>query len=128
MTEHGRVPVCDDVSGTSDPHCFHAHFLLFPSAPQIEEQARGHFASIEEAPSLTDALALAQAHEEYFLLSEHPTRFVIMTLPGRMIRQFVRMLVSDALGKPELANWRRYANRDEAAAGAAGLRPFFSRS
>ena len=128
LTEHGRVPVCDDVSGTTDPHCFHAHFLLFPAAPSIEGEARGYFSSVETAASLGDALILAQAHEEYFLLSGHPAEYVVMTRPGRMIRQFVRMLVSDALGQPELANWRRHANRDGAAAAAAGLRPLFGRS
>src|SRR5689334_15782005 len=35
ITEHGRVPVCFDPSGTSDPHCYHAHFLLFPGVPEI---------------------------------------------------------------------------------------------
>lgn len=122
MTEHGRVPLCDDISGTTDPHCFHAHFLLFPGAPDVEPDARGYFAGVEVAPSLSDALAVAQAHNEYFLLSPDPSRFLIMTRPGRLIRQFARMLVADKLGRSELANWRKYANRHQVIVNARSLR------
>jgi len=122
LSEHGRVPVCDDVSGTTDPHCFHAHFLLFPGAPEVESSASGHFARVEIATSLGAALTLAQGHEEYFLLSPNSARFLVMTRPGRMIRQFVRMLVADSLGQPHLANWRAHANRDQAVAAARSLR------
>lgn len=125
LTEHGRVPVCIDVSGTTDPHCYHAHFLLFPGAPDVEAGARGHFARVENASSLDEALALAYAKEEYFLLSPDPERYLVMTRPGRLIRQFVRLLVADSIGRPELASWRRYPSRDEAVATARDLRSRF---
>lgn len=122
LSEHGRVPICDDISGTTDPHCFHAHFLVFPGAPNVEADASTFFAQVEIAQSLSDALRLARAHEEYFLLSPNPSKYLVMTRPGRMIRQFVRMLVAERLGRPELANWRRHANRDQALADARSLR------
>ncbi len=127
MTEHGRVPACVDVSGTTDPHCFHAHFLLFPGAPPTEERAREHFKTAEEAGTLAQAMQLASAHEEYFLFSLTPERFVILTRPGKLARQFARFLVADALGDGSLANWRGSPRPDQAKSDAAELRGFISR-
>ncbi len=124
MTEHGRVPACVDASGTSDPHCYHAHFLLFPAAPSIEEKAREHFAKAEPANCLADAMEIAASHEEYFLLSPSANRFLVLTRPGRLIRQFARFLVADALGKSSLANWHRFPALEEAVSEAAELKSF----
>ena len=126
LTEHGRVPLCLDVSGMTDPHCFHAHFLLFPGAPDIEATACSYFARTECATSLREALAVACQYDEYFLLSAHPDRFVVMTRPGRIIRQFARLLVAEAFGRSELANWRRLSQYEEAAQTARELRNQFN--
>jgi hypothetical protein len=125
VTEHGRLPVCVDVSGTSDPHCYHAHFLIFPGAPPVETTARSYFRKAESASSLEEALEIARSHEEYFLLSPDPHRFIIMTRPGRLIRQFARLLVAESLGSPELANWRHHSLREDAALNASELRGLF---
>lgn len=125
LSEHGRVPLCVDLSGTTDPHCYHAHFLLFPGAPSIEEKATAHFATVKKAASLKEALTLAAAFNEYFLLSPTGQQFLVMTRPGRIIRQFVRLLVSEAIGTPELANWRNDSSREEAALMADQLRRLF---
>jgi diadenosine tetraphosphate (Ap4A) HIT family hydrolase len=122
MTEHGRVHTCIDVSGTTDPHCYHAHFLLFPAAPRIEDQALEHFAKAEEAPTLIDAMRFAAQHEEYFFFSPSPDRFLVLTRPGKLVRQFARFLVADALDASDLANWRRFPSFDEAANQAAELK------
>jgi hypothetical protein len=108
----------------SDPHCFHAHFLLFPGAPDLETTARSYFARAAYASSFEEALKMARVHPEYFLFSPDPSRFVILTRPGRLIRQFARLLVAEALGNPERANWRRFPLREEAVSTAAELRQF----
>jgi hypothetical protein len=122
MTEHGRVPACVDVSGTSDPHCYHAHFLLFPAAPPVEEEARKRFAKAEEASTLAGAMEIAALHEEYFLLSASAESFIVLTRPGKLVRQFARLLVADALGESNLANWRRFPGLEQAVSEAAQLR------
>jgi hypothetical protein len=122
VTEHGCVPVCVDVSGTSDPHCYHAHFLLFPGAPIIETAVRAPFAVAQEAASLDEALKIASKQEEYFLFSPTDTRFLVLTRPGRLVRQFSRMVVASALGEEKLTNWRKFPNRESAVADAAELR------
>lgn len=125
VTEHGRLPVCVDVSGTSEAHCYHAHFLFFPGAPLIDNVARTHFACVEEACSLREALDIARSHSEYFLLSPKPDSYLVMSRPGRIARQFSRLLVAKALGRPELASWRKHPMRDTALATTAELRPLF---
>jgi hypothetical protein len=121
LTEHGRLPVCVKPT-VADRHCLHAHFLLFPGVPDIAEEARGYFAEVQVTPTLEQALAIARAHEEYFLLSPRTDSFYVMTRPGRLIRQFARLLVAEAVGQPERANWARYPDRERAEATAAELR------
>jgi hypothetical protein len=122
MTEHGRLPVCVDVSGSTDPHCYHAHFLLFPGAPLLETKAREYFAIAETTTSLEEALAAARVHQEYFLLSPSLQRFIVMTRLGKLMRQFARYLVAEELGHPELANWRRFPALETALGHAQALR------
>lgn len=125
LTEHGRIPVCVDVSGTTDPHCYHAHFLLFPGVSNIEDRAKEYFARVESACSLADAMAIAGAHAEYFLISGTRDSFQVLSRPGKLIRQFARVLVADALGVPARANWRKYPEEQEAIRNASLLREKF---
>ena len=124
LTEHGRLPVC--VPTAADRHCLHAHFLLFPGAPDIVEEARRYFAEVAVAPTLEQALAIAHAHEEYFLLSPLANGFFVMTRPGRLIRQFARLLVAEAVGHPERANWARHPDKERVEATATELRRIVS--
>ena len=121
LTEHGRMQVCRSTSA-ADAHCYHAHFLLFPGAPPVEVQARSHFATVSTYRTLQDALSAARMEKEYFLFSPKPGQFFIMSRRGRLIRQFARLLVAEAIGLPRTADWARFPNRDQAAATATSLR------
>ncbi len=127
MTEHGRLPVCVDHSGTSEPHCYHAHFLLFPGAGDLEKSARSYFKKTDAFDSLSAALESTKSLEEYYLFSSTPSSFLIMTRPGRIIRQFSRYLVAESQSRPELADWRRHPLRNEAVLMAQTLRELFVR-
>jgi len=122
VTEHGRIPVCFDPSGTSDPHCYHAHFLLFPGVPDVVQAARPYFAVVERAPSLRLALEQTAEAKDYFLISPSATEAYVMTRPGRIIRQFARVLVADAIGDSRRANWRKFPERESCANTAKILR------
>jgi hypothetical protein len=111
ITEHGRVPVCLGQSGTSDPHCYHAHFLFFPGVPDIVEVASRYFPRVQTTSSLGEALTLASEAKDYFLISPNAKEAHIMSRPDRLMRQFARVLVADAVGKPKLASWRKYPDR-----------------
>ena len=112
ISEHGRVPACIDPSGTSDPHCYHAHFLLFPGGPNVVGEARSYFAHVQETTTLGRALELATEAKDYFLISPTATEAHLMTRPGRIIRQFARVLVADAIGESRRANWRNFPERE----------------
>src|ERR1017187_10505376 len=101
MTEHGRVPVCTDAFGNSDPHCYHAHFLLFPGVPDLSNIAAPYFAAAQDALCMKDALKIGLALKEYFLLSPNSGSFYIMSRPTRLVRQFARLLVADSVSAPD---------------------------
>ncbi len=122
VTEHGRYPVCDFINNTS-PHCYHAHFLMFPAAPDVpESDAAKHFERAESFAALADALNYARENTEYFLFSPEESRFVVFTKPREYVPQLARLLVASKLGIPLQANWRQFPRRAEACHTAANLR------
>lgn len=122
VTEHGRLPVCDYAAGRAESHCYHAHFLFFPGAPDVEAEATRHFATVDTLPALHGALARARDSHEYFLLSPHPHKFSVMTGQQKLPRQFARTLVANAIDRPDHADWKRFPRADAAHEVAAILR------
>lgn len=121
LTEHGRIPVCTESTHRPDPHCFHAHFLLFPGVPAVEHTARAYFGRVATATDMREALQMVDDDEGYFFLSPNLSRFLVLTPPVLFIRQFSRLLVADAIGKAGLADWRKHPQLDRAKAMAAQL-------
>lgn len=115
ITEHGRFPICDgEVAGYDDPHCYHAHFLVFPGAPNPVSYVRSYFREAAEFTDLQAALEHAHGDEEYFLFSPSRGSFFVMTGGLNLPRQFARCVIAISMGRPELADWRRTPNRDDA--------------
>jgi hypothetical protein len=128
LTEHGRLGACVGPSGASDPHCFHAHFLLFPGVPNIVENARSYFAEDRLSSTLSNAMQIAnESPDEYFLVSGSVDSFHIMTRPSELIRQFARWLVAGALNTPEKANWQEFPDEQNALRCAQDLREVFKK-
>jgi len=125
LTEHGRVPVCAGTSGEHESHCFHAHFLLFPSSPDVMGQVEKQCELFFSAESLTNALSLASDLPEYFLISPSPQNYRVFRSVGRLPRQFARHLVASELGLPELSDWRLHAGYSNAKQAAIRLRESF---
>src|SRR5262249_12789198 len=90
--------------------------------PEVAEQAQSHFAETVRATTLEEALTFARKQKEYFLLSPGPSQFLVMSRPGSLIRQFARLLVAEATGHPEKANWTRFPDKERAQEDAAELR------
>jgi hypothetical protein len=123
LTEHGRMPVCHGVVGAAERHCFHAHFLLFPSAPSILGLAVPYFASVTQHTDLRSALLeAARTNQEYFLVSPTPDQVFVMQRPIRMMRQFSRCLVAAAVGRPSHADWQAKPDVELARKYASDLR------
>lgn len=119
MTEHGRVPACVNDGDEHDAHCFHAHFLLFQAASDIEEMAAEYFMRCEIFDRLGQALEYASTSENYHFLSPHSKRYLVFTGALNVPRQFFRNLVAIAEAQPERADWRCQPNRDQAVENAA---------
>lgn len=128
ITEHGRVPVCAPTKANADPHCYHAHLLLFPGIEDITTEAAKNFKTVSTVTTLPEAMAIARNCEEYLLISPSPQKFSILTRPGTLIRQFTRTLVADSIGRPDMANWRKYPDFERASRMAEILRQTLGKS
>ena len=113
LTEHGNTPLCQ-VDDAKSIHCFHPHFLLFPNAPDIVPAAIDYFGSCKRFTNLTEAINATQDAEQYILISPNKTDYYLFLPTSGFPRQFIRMLVAEAIGKPHLASWRDHPNLDEA--------------
>jgi diadenosine tetraphosphate (Ap4A) HIT family hydrolase len=122
ISEHGRLPVCDYVAGRTESHCYHAHFLMFPCAPRVEDTAARHFDSVHKFSTLENALAMARQSHEYLLLSPVPSDFYVMIGCNDLPRQFARTLVASSIDRPEQADWKAFPCEDDATRIAAELR------
>ena len=105
ITEHGRVATCVyAVTEAHEPHCLHAHRLLFPGEPEVD--LRLVASQVESYP---DPLA-AFEHFEWagqYLYSETPNgSCALARAPRRLPRQLLRRLVAHRLDDDEAADWQ----------------------
>jgi hypothetical protein len=105
ITEHGRVAACvHALTAAHEPHCLHAHRLLFPGIPRVD---LGLLAS--NVQSFGDFRA---AHRSFnwpgqYLYSESPDGTCeIARAPWRIPRQALRRLVARSLGIEAAADWQ----------------------
>lgn len=121
VTEHGRMAVCSDNIG-HDNHCFHAHFLLFPGAPDITQDSSSYFLNNKVFHDINDALSYAATFDEYFLVSKNEHEHTVFSGPLNMPRQLARVLVAAKLDRLDLGDWKNAPRREEAVRIAAELR------
>lgn len=121
VTEHGRMAVCTDDT-EHDHHCFHAHFLLFPGAPDITSVSSSYFRQSKHFGDIEEALTYAASFDEYFLSSESGDRHTLFAGPLNMPRQLARILVASQLGRLNIADWKQAPRRDDALRIAHSLR------
>jgi hypothetical protein len=127
VTEHGRLPACLGSGGATEPHCYHAHVLIFPGAPSVEALAVQHFEEVLLFDTMEEAILAARRNAfEYFLLSSAPDRFLLMLRPRFAVRQLGRVLVATALDTPDTFDWQQFPRRDDAQQFAATLRSALS--
>ncbi len=120
VAEHGRVAPCVHAATVAhDPHCLHAHRLVFPGVASID---------------LTQAARDVETYEDFrtacqnfdwpgqYLYSEAPDgRCQISVAPGRLPRQFLRGLVAREVGSVALADWRSHPRLEVVEAGRQRL-------
>lgn len=122
ITEHGRVPPClSEYARTHEPHCLHAHRLVFPGSPLFDlvEVARG--LEVRSFCTFRDAAASFRDPGQY-LYVEHPDGGCqLASVRGPLPRQFFRRVVAATSGVPELADWREHPSHDLIHAASARL-------
>jgi hypothetical protein len=123
VTEHGRMAVCVDYE--HDPHCFHAHFLVFPGVSDISDLAESYFSSFEGFDDLESALKYAATLDEYLFVSPKNDKFNIFAGPLNVPRQLARYLVGWRTGASHLSDWRAFPELEQAKSMAQGLRAIF---
>jgi diadenosine tetraphosphate (Ap4A) HIT family hydrolase len=110
MTEHGRVPVCNEDGDPHESHCFHAHFLLFSTERDIETVASTFFMESSTFDNLSLALRYASTQESYYLLSPNSKKHVVFHGPLNVTRQFFRSIVAVMEDQGEKPDWREHPN------------------
>ncbi len=121
ITEHGKLPVCF-ADETPDQHCFHPHFLAFPSAPNIQLEAHNFFDSSQVFNELSAAVEFGMSKPQYLLVSPSSSICEVFYDVSVLPRQVARALVAEVLGKPGIADWRKHPNQDGAESIAKNLR------
>lgn len=102
-TEHGRVPVCiNAATNRHEPHCLHAHRLLFPGISEITKHLDSpitpwaHF-----EPGASSPIPSGQ----YLWCRHDDGRVDLASVNSPLPRQFFRSIVALERGTPELADW-----------------------
>jgi hypothetical protein len=107
VTEHGRVAACVHTATTRhEPHCLHAHWLLFPGAPVVD--LRPIASNVERYDSFHEAYHAFEWPGQY-LYSEAPGDGCwIAPAPRAVPRQLLRRVVARSLGVEAAADWQAH--------------------
>ncbi len=111
VTEHGRVAACVHTATVRhEPHCLHAHWLLFPGAPVVD--LRLVASTVKRYNSFHEARRAFDWPGQY-LYSEAPGGGCWIA-PARLPvpRQLLRHLVARSLGAEDAADWRAQPGLD----------------
>ena len=107
--EHGRVAVCvAPATARYEPHCLHAHRLVFPGVSTFDVQATAPVFGWRAFPDFSSARAHWTDPAQY-LYVEQPNGACHMATATRPLgRQFFRGVIAAQVSSPELADWRRF--------------------
>lgn len=112
ITEHGRVPNCDFNEPTQEPHCYHAHQLIFPVCTDLVPELRSAFHdNISQYADFAEAHKQCDATDEYAYY-EDSSGIAYVAKHAKFPRQFFRMLVADKVGHIERVDWRNWQGWD----------------
>jgi len=105
ITEHGRVATCvHAITDAHEPHCLHAHRLLFPGEPAVDLRL-----IVSHVQSYSNSLAAFDGFNwpgQYLYSEAADGSCSLARAPRRLPRQLLRRLVAHRLGLDEAADWR----------------------
>ena len=108
ITEHGRVPNCDFYDLKREPHCYHAHQLLFPVQIDLKPDLYSAFGGkVKQYDSFAEAHKSCHSTNEYAYYEDaNGTSYVAED--AEYPRQYFRMLVADKIGHIERVDWHNF--------------------
>ena len=101
--EHGRTGSClhDETGGT---HCYHAHLHLVPTPLSVVNEMRS-CQNIIHIPDWDAFRTLYRQSKYSYILAKEKDGLGIAFNPTAIRRQYLRSIVANFYGKPDLADW-----------------------
>ena len=107
MTEHGRVAACvAQIAATYEPHCLHAHRLVFPGTERVDLHDVPAQLVVQEFASFDAVYRGFSPPAQYLYTEAVDGSCQVAGYPGRMPRQIMRRLVAAERGELDRADWR----------------------
>jgi hypothetical protein len=107
ITEHGRVPPClGEALRRHEPHCLHAHRLVFPGVPDLDLSAVLPASRVRRFDSFLNAKLVHRDSGQYLYAEDPDGTCEVASVCGGVSRQFFRRLVASRLGIYEYADWQ----------------------
>lgn len=112
--EHGRVAPCvAPAVRRHEPHCLHAHRLVFPGHARLDLGAVAPGMTLRRYATFAEAHAASAWPGQYVYAEDPDGSCQVGEVEGPLPRQFLRAVVAAQQGRPELADWRRSPRRHE---------------
>ena len=122
VTEHGRVSPCvAPAIRRHEPHCLHAHRLVFPGHARVDLHAIAPWLGAEHHGSFEVALRNFTWPGQYAYVEHADGSCDVAGVRRPLPRQFLRAVVAAEQGRPELADWRSFPGRERLAAAQRAL-------
>lgn len=110
VAEHGRVSPClAPAVRRHEPHCLHAHRLVFPGHEHVDLRA-APWLQTETFPSFDEAHRAFTWPGQYVYVEQPDGSCEVGVAARPLPRQFLRAVVAREQGQPELADWRNFAS------------------
>ncbi|MEU8606790.1 hypothetical protein AB0C29_02135 [Actinoplanes sp. NPDC048791] len=101
--EHGRSGACLP-PGHGDDHCFHAHVHLLPVKVAVTESIVNRY-KIQRLSDWGEVRATYQQDGKPYLLTRDASGIAYVADPQDLPRHYLRSVVAEQFGMPELADW-----------------------
>jgi hypothetical protein len=122
VCEHGRVAPCiAPATRRHEPHCFHAHRLVFPGQVSLDLRAAAPRMRVLEYPSFDQVRGSDVGASQYVYAEQPDGSCQVGLVQGPLPRQFLRAIAAAQRGRHELADWRSSPRRHEVHAARRAL-------
>lgn len=121
-TEHGRTAACvSKLTQRYEPHCLHAHRLLFPGLDHIDVSRAGVNLEFVEYHDFETCFRDFDWPGQYLYAENPDGRCRIACAPTRLPRQFFRSVIARQRNEVGRADWQTYPALDIVAAAQRSL-------